>query len=61
MVLSVLHPLRIMREIGLKSMKKHYKGKKKIALYLLTLNLPMLDQCFSHTKELKLWIRKCNI
>jgi hypothetical protein len=61
MGLYVLHPLRITKEIGLKSMKRHYKGKRKIALDLLTLNLPMLDQCFSHTKELKLWIRKCNI
>lgn len=61
MALYVLHPLRIMREIGLKSMKRHFKGKKKIVLDLLRLNLPMLDQCFSHTKELKLWIRKYNI
>ena len=54
MALCVLHLLRIMKEIRLKSMKRHFKGKKRIGLGLLTLNQPMWDQCFSPTKELKL-------
>ena len=59
--LYVLLPLKIMKEIRLKSMKRRYKEKKKIEQDLLTINLPMWGQCFSHTKGLKLWIRKYSI